>query len=51
MNLTDLLDIVKTTADFIIVPLCMMIWSVQGRISKIEGKLETLLTLTEGRKK
>lgn len=44
---SNLLNIIKLIADIAIVPLCGMIWSVQGRLSKIEGKFETMLQLMQ----
>lgn len=40
--MNDALEWVKVIADVLIIPLVAMIWSVQGRLSKIEGKLETV---------
>lgn len=40
--MNDWLALIKVVADVLIIPLAAMIWSVQGRLSKIEGRLETI---------
>ena len=38
------LDFIKAVADLIIIPLCGILWGMQGRLSRIEGQLSTLTT-------
>jgi hypothetical protein len=38
-NANDVLDIIRTVADIMIIPLCGILWNVQGRLSRIEGML------------
>jgi hypothetical protein len=33
------LDLLKTVADFALIPLLPVLWNIQGRLSKIEGHL------------
>ncbi len=44
------IEIFKSFLDILIVPMFGLIWNVQGRISKIEGKLDVVLTETDRRK-
>jgi hypothetical protein len=36
------LDVIKLVADVLLIPIMGMVWSVQGRISKLEGIIESL---------
>lgn len=37
--MNDALELIRTIADILIVPLCGLIYNVQGRLSRIEGML------------
>lgn len=41
----EILEVVKTVADMAIAPLVAMIYSVQGRLSRIEGRLDSIVPL------
>lgn len=43
--MTDVYETIKLVADIAILPLLGMIYSVQGRLSKIEGQLKIMLKL------
>jgi hypothetical protein len=47
MTMSDWLDIVKFVADVAVVPAIAMIYSIQGRISKIEGQFQIIVQLLE----
>lgn len=46
----DMLEVIKLIADIAIIPLCGMIWSVQGRLSKIEGQFEAMFQMLKKEK-
>lgn len=37
-----MIDLIRFGSNVLLIPLLGMIWSIQGRISKIEGKLDIL---------
>lgn len=41
----DIFSLIKLIADVAVLPALGMMYSVQGRLSKIEGQLETMLKL------
>jgi hypothetical protein len=43
--MTDIYETIKLVADIAILPLLGMIYSVQGRLSTIEGQLKIMLKL------
>lgn len=42
-NEKDILDLIRFVADFAIVPLCVILWDVQKRLSTMEGTLKMLV--------
>lgn len=41
--MTDIYETIKLIADIALLPILGMVYSVQGRLSKIEGQLETMM--------
>jgi hypothetical protein len=41
------LDFVRIALEFLIVPIFGMVWSTQGRISRMEGEIKALYTIIE----
>jgi len=52
MNSTEIFETIKIVGEFAMIPLLGMIYSVQGRLSKIEGQFSALYELlkTKGTK-
>ena len=44
------LDFIRMFFDVLLVPTLIGIWSIQGRVSRIEGRLDTIMAETERRK-
>lgn len=38
----NLFDLIKIAADMVIIPLCAILWGMQGRLSRIEGQLNMM---------
>ena len=43
-------DIIRMFFDILLVPTLVGIWNIQGRVSRIEGRLDTIMAETERRK-
>ena len=43
-------DVIKFFFDFLMVPILIGVWNVQGRVSKIEGQLNVILSENDRRK-
>lgn len=43
-------DVIKFFFDFLMVPILIGVWSIQGRVSKIEGRLDVILCENDRRK-
>ena len=43
----EILEYVKLAMDFLIVPLFGMVWSAQGRLSRMEGEIKALYSIID----
>ncbi|HUW47019.1 MAG TPA: hypothetical protein VMW50_14685 [Dehalococcoidia bacterium] len=43
-------EMIRFFFDFLMVPILIGVWNVQGRVSKIEGQLNVILSETDRRK-
>lgn len=41
----QMLDLIKMIADIAVIPAFGMLWSIQGRMSRIEGELKSLYSI------
>lgn len=39
----NIFELIKLGADIVIIPLCAILWGMQGRLSRIEGQLNMMM--------